>query len=49
MDMQHGHGHTMQHGFGLAAWILIMDMHGCRNAYKKTPSGIFTFPSVYKA
>jgi hypothetical protein len=24
-----------QHGFGHAAWIWTMDMHGCRNADKK--------------
>jgi hypothetical protein len=43
MDMQHGHGRTWtrstdmdtQHGFGHAAWIWTMDMHGCQNADKK--------------
>jgi hypothetical protein len=35
MDMEMQHGHYPQHGFGNAAWIWTMDMHGCRNADQK--------------
>jgi hypothetical protein len=60
MDMQCGHGHAtriwsctmdllMQHGLVNAAWIWTVDMHGCRNADKKTQSSIVSFPLVYNS
>jgi hypothetical protein len=60
MDMQYGHAHAawtwtrnsdlvMQHGLVNAAWIWTVDMHGCRNADKKTQSGIVNFPLVHNS